>query len=333
MVIVIGGTGLVGSHLLCELVKTESALQATYQTESKIKKVKTLFAFYFGTDAEEKWKKITWNCVSINDLVSLEELISAGDEVYHCAALVSFNRNDFNRLMKINREGTSNVVNVCLDKRIKKLAYVSSTSAVSGGNEKEVDENTKWKKSDDTSAYSISKYGAEREVWRAIYEGLSAVIVNPSVILGAGDWKESSLTILQQMEKGLAFYPPGANAIVDARDVAICLHKLMKSEIEGERFLLIGENVSFKTLFEKIAARLGKKPPSIAVGYVGLTFARLFMQFTSFLLFRKTPITVETVNSSLSSTVYVNQKVKEAIDYHFYDLDETIDNAVKGKIN
>ncbi|MFA7274303.1 MAG: NAD-dependent epimerase/dehydratase family protein [Crocinitomicaceae bacterium] len=333
MVIVIGGTGLVGSHLLCELAKTESAIHASYQTKAKIKKVKALFDYYFGSEAEANWQKITWVQVSINDLVSLEDLISPGDEVYHCAALVSFNRNDFNRLMKINREGTSNVVNVCLDKKIKKLAYVSSTSAISGGNEKEVSEKTKWKKSDDTSAYSISKYGAEREVWRAINEGLSAVIVNPSVILGAGDWKESSLTILQQMKKGLSFYPPGSNAIVDARDVATCLRELMKSDIEEERFLLIGENVTFKTLFDKIAARMGKKPPKIAVGYVGLTIARLLMQFFSFLLFRKTPITAETVNSSLSSTVYANEKIKTAIGHRFYSLEETIDNAVKGKIN
>jgi nucleoside-diphosphate-sugar epimerase len=331
MVKVIGGTGLVGSHLLCELAKTENKIFASYRTESKILNVKKTFDFYFGSAAEEKWEKINWAYVNVNDIVSLDEFIEENDEVYHCVGLVSFNRTDFNKLMKINREGTTNVVNVSLDMKIKKLCYVSSTAAVTGGGEKIVSENSKWKKSDETGPYSISKYGAEREVWRGIEEGLSATIVNPCVILGAGDWIESSLTILKEIERGLSFYPPGSNAIVDARDVATCMVKLMKSDISAERFLLIGENVSFKNLIDKIANRLGKKPPTFAVGKTGLTLARFILGFVAFINRRKSPITIDTVRSSLSETVYDNRKIITTLEYNFFTLDETIDNSVKGK--
>lgn len=333
MVIVIGGTGLVGSHLLFDLAKTETEIIATFQTKQKIAKVHQLFQYYDSQKAEEYWKKITWKKININDLFALDTLISPDDEVYHCAALVSFHKRDFSDLMKINREGTTNVVNVCLAKNIRKLAYVSSTAAITGGNESHVSEESKWKKSPETSGYSISKYGAEREIWRGTVEGLNAVMVNPCVILGAGDWSESSLTILKQIKKGLSFYPPGGNAIVDARDVAKVLHVLMKSDIQAERFLLIGENISFQALFTKIAQEMKKSPPKRAVGKLGLQVARYVFGFLHLFSSKKSPITKDTVNSALSSVVYSNEKVCKTLDYSFFTLDETLQNAVKGRIN
>ncbi len=332
MVVVIGGTGLVGSHLLFELAKTENEITATYQTMSKIEGVKKLFQFYNPELAEDFWKKINWKKVDVNDLTELEELIAENDEVYHCAALVSFDRKDFNQLIKVNREGTTNVVNVCLAKKIRKLCYVSSTSAISGGGDSNVTENTKWKKGPDTTAYSISKNGAEREVWRGLVEGLNAVIVNPSVILGAGNWNESSLTILGQVDKGLSFYPPGGNAFVDARDVAKALLLLMKSSITEEQYLLIGANTSFQNLFETIAKKMGKRLPKIAVGAVGLHIARYLFELIYLFSSKKSPITAETVNTALATTVYSNDKWRAEMVFTFYSLEETIDNAVRGRI-
>ncbi len=332
MVVVIGGTGLVGSHLLFELAQSENQIIATYQTESKIAKVKKVFEHYDSSNFNVLFTKISWKKVSVNDIVSLEEILSEGDEVYHCAAIISFHRRDFNPLMKINREGTTNVVNVCLEKKIRKLCYVSSTAAVSGGSDQEVSEETKWKKDSDTSGYSISKNGAEREIWRGINEGLNAVIVNPCVILGAGNWSESSLTILGKIQKGLSFYPPGGNAIVDARDVANVMQKLMKSDVSEDRFLLIGENVSFQNLFIKIANRIRKKPPKQAVGAFGLNLARVIFGFVYLFSKKRSPITYEIVNSALSTTVYSNEKCKKELGYEFHSLEETIDNAVKGRV-
>ncbi len=332
MVIVIGGTGLVGSHLLLELVGTETQIVATFQTKRKIEQVKKMFRFYQTENSENLWSKIIWKKVNVNDIVGLEELISEGDEVYHCAALVSFHKRDFNRLMKVNREGTTNVVNVCLTNNIKKLCYVSSTAAVSGGADTEVSEATKWKKTPETSGYSISKYGAEREVWRGIEEGLNAVMVNPCVILGAGNWSDSSLTILGTIKKGLKFFPPGGNAIVDARDVAKVMRKLMKSEIQAERYLLIGENISFKTLFTRIAKKMKKSPPKLAVGRFGLNAARYIFGFLYLFSKKRSPITKDTVNSALSTVVYANKKCRRELNYTLSPLEDTIDNAIKGRL-
>jgi dihydroflavonol-4-reductase len=332
MVVVIGGTGRVGSHLLFELAQMENQIIATYQTGSKIAKVKKVFEYYDSANFSALFTKISWKKVSVNDIVSLEEIISEGDEVYHCAALVSFHRKDFNPLMKINREGTTNVVNVCLEKKIRKLCYVSSTAAVSAGSDKKVSEETKWKKGPETSGYSISKNGAEREIWRGINEGLDAVMVNPCVILGAGNWSESSLTILGTIQNGLTFYPPGGNALVDARDVAKVMQKLMKSNVSENRFLLIGENISFQNLFTQIANRIGKKPPKRAVGSSGLNLARMIFGFTYLFSKKRSPITYETVNSALSTVVYSNEKCKKELGYEFHSLEETIDNALKGRV-
>lgn len=333
MVIVIGGTGLVGSHLLFELAKTENQVVATFQTQRKREQVHELFRFYADEKAEELWAKVSWKELNISNICDLEELISEGDEVYHCAALVSFHKRDFNKLMKVNREGTTNVVNVCLAKNIQKLCYVSSTAAVSAGSENSVTEATKWKKSPETSGYSISKYGAEREIWRGIEEGLNAVMVNPCVILGAGNWSESSLTILGTIKKGLTFYPPGGNAIVDARDVARVMLQLMKSEIVAERFLLIGENISFKELFTRIALKMKKKPPGMAVKRFGLVLARYVFGFLYLFSKKKSPITKATVNSALSTVVYSNEKCRKQLNYTFYSVDETIENAINGRLD
>ncbi len=332
MVIVIGGTGLVGSHLLLKLAENEVEIIATYQTESKISQVEKLFRYYAPEHFAELFKKISWRKVDILDVFGLEELIAENDEVFHCAALVSFHRRDFSRLMKVNREGTTNVVNVCVAKNIRKLCFVSSTSAVTGGLEHQVDERLRWKKAPQTSGYSMSKYGAEREVWRGIEEGLTAVIVNPCVILGAGNWSDSSLTILGTIKKGLTFYPPGANAIVDARDVASVMEKLMKSEIVSQRYLLIGENISFKELFTRIALEMKKSPPKRAVGKFGLSLARYVFGFLYLFSKKRSPISKDNVNSALSSTVYSNQKCVNELKYSFYNLDETIKNAVRGRI-
>jgi dihydroflavonol-4-reductase len=333
MVIVTGGTGLVGSHLLCKLSQSETKIFATYQTKSKINRVKQIFQFYHPKQWESLWTKVEWLKVDINNIPEIEELIQFEDEVYHCAALVSFHHKDFKKLIKINREGTSNMVNVSLAKGIKKMVYVSSTAAITGGDISTVDENSKWKKSGKTSAYSISKYSAEKEVWRGIEEGLNAVMVNPCVILGAGNWDESSLTILREVHKGLKFYPTGGNAIVDARDVVNVMHELMKGEIDSQRFLLIGSNQPFKNLFDTIALKMGKKKPSIMAKRNLLNTAKIILSIGAFFRGKRSPITKETVNSACDTVVYSSEKIKKQLDYSFFTLEETIDNAIKGKIN
>jgi len=333
MIFVTGGTGLLGSHLLFELTKSDTPVKAIFRNASKLEVVKRVFKFYDQQNGLERFNSIQWVNCDVLDVVTLAEEMEDSSHVYHCAAIVSFHRRDFNAIMKVNREGTANVVNCALDLGIEKLCYVSSTAAIgNGNNDPIVTEETKWKQSPTTSGYSIAKYSAEKEVWRGIEEGLNAVIVNPCVIIGAGDWNESSMTMFRTIDKGLKFYTEGENAFVDARDIAEIMHKLMLSDIQNERFLCIGENAAFKKLFNKIALRLHKKPPSILVKpwLMGITWR--LMALISLLPRIKSPITQETARSAFGKTVYSNEKIKKTLDFKFRTLDEMVENAVEGKV-
>ncbi len=336
MIYVTGGTGLLGSHLLVELTKEQSSIRATYRSEEKRIQTRQLFKFYYPEDWETKFAQIEWVKGDILDVPFLLESMQDCEYIYHCAALVSFHKNDFNRLIKINREGTANIVNACLELNVKKLCYVSSTAAIGSSTNSSDDlisEKTKWKNTPTTSGYSISKYNAEREVWRGIEEGLNAIMVNPCVILGAGNWNDSSLTIFRTLEKGLKFYPPGSNATVDARDVSTVMIALMKSDIHSDRFLCIGSNQSFYDLMSEIAKQLNVKSPTIKTGRFIVEIARRLSWFFSLFSSKKPSITKETVQSLFGNSFYDNTKIKKAIGYEFKPLNETIENAIKGRIS
>jgi nucleoside-diphosphate-sugar epimerase len=336
MIYVTGGTGLLGSHLLVELTKEQSSIRATYRSEEKRIQTRQLFKFYYPENWETKFAQIEWVKGDILDVPFLLESMQDCEYIYHCAALVSFHKNDFNRLIKINREGTANIVNACLELNVKKLCYVSSTAAIGSSTNSSDDlisEKTKWKNTPTTSGYSISKYNAEREVWRGIEEGLNAIMVNPCVILGAGNWNDSSLTIFRTLEKGLKFYPPGSNATVDARDVSTVMIALMKSDIHSDRFLCIGSNQSFYDLMSEIAKQLNVKSPTIKTGRFIVEVARRFSWFFSLFSSKKPSITKETVQSLFGNSFYDNAKIKKAIGYEFKPLNETIENAIKGRIS
>ena len=198
MVFLTGGTGLLGSHLLIELLKRGKTVRALKRKTSSLANVKSIFSFYLGEKANDFFESINWVDGDINDITSLQSLMGSCDEVYHCAGYVSFYRKDFKKLMKINKEGTANLVNTSLELGVKKFSYVSSTAAI-GRDKKgeEYTEKSKWLTSSENSNYAVSKHSGEMEVWRGQEEGLNTSIVNPSVIIGAGDWEEGSLTIFK----------------------------------------------------------------------------------------------------------------------------------------
>jgi dihydroflavonol-4-reductase len=252
MIFVTGASGLLGSHLLIELLSRGEEIKALKRTNSKLDTVKSIFHFYLGDKSETEFNKISWIDGDLLDITSLIEGISGCNKVYHCAAMVSFVKKDFKKMMKVNKTGTANVVNVCIDSPIEQLVYVSSTAAIGRDGSKEFyTEDNKWVSNPDNSNYAVTKYSAENEVWRGVEEGLNAIIVNPCVILGPGNWNESSLSIFKVVKKGLRFYTPGLNAFVDVRDVAYAMAELSDNKIENQRFLVISENVFFKDLFEK----------------------------------------------------------------------------------
>lgn len=330
---VTGGTGLLGSHLLFELTSSDEPIRALYRSESRLQLVSSLFKFLDSENWLTRFNKIEWVKGDILDVTVMNQLIQKDNKVYHCAAMVSFDDKFFNKMMHINRDGTANVVNACISNKVKKLCYISSTAAIGGDDGSIITEETKWKSTPSTTGYSISKYCAEREVWRGIEEGLDAVMINPCVVLGAGNWNESSLTIFDTLKKGQSFYPPGANATVDARDVAESMTQLMNSNISAERFLCVGSNQSFKDLITEISNQLNVKAPTRQAKRWQVNLARRLLGFVSFFTRKRPRINKDTVVNLFDVKSYDTTKIKNAIGVEFKPLSEQVENAIKGRLD
>ena len=316
MILVTGATGLVGSHLLVQLLQENEEVKALFRSEKQIEKVKNVFAFYNQTAL---FDKIQWVKGDITDIPSLEIAFENITHVYHCAALISFDPSDEDELRKINIEGTANVVNCCIDFGIKKLCHVSSIAAL--GNPKEyettITEETEWNPEELHSDYAITKYGAEMEVWRGHQEGLEVVIVNPGVIFGYGFPKKGSDVIIQSVKKGLSFYTNGNIGIVSVEDVTKCMIQLMKSSINGERYTLVGENISTKILLDFIAEELKVKKPSIEASKWMTSIAWRMDWLISKLLNRKRKLARSTATSSHSTTTFDTSKIEKELNFTF----------------
>ena len=331
MIFVTGSSGLVGSHLLYALAEKGEKIRAMYRTEDSLRTIENLFAHYNQkNNTRYTTENIQWVKGDILDLSIIEDATKDVDVVYHCAAIVTFLKADFHTCMKVNRNGTANVVNACLRNNVGKLCYVSSTAAL-GKSIGLTTEQTKWKPGADVSGYSVSKYSAEKEVFRGAAEGLKVSIVNPCVILGPGDWEKGSLTILRAAKKGLSFYTTGSNAIVDARDVANVLILLSEAQESEEKYLLIGENVSFKDLFTHITKRLKTRSPKYKLN-APIAQAIAFLLEHSLRFFGiKSPLTIESIQSAYKEVSYSNQKVKDRFNYSFFSLEDCINNAIEGR--
>lgn len=320
---------MVGSHLLIRLLKDGEDVRALYRNQKSIDRTKDNFTLY-GEDILGLFDKITWTKGDLLDIISLDEALKDVDYVYHCAALVSFKKSDKEILYKTNIEGTRNLVNLCLKKSIKKLCHVSSTAAIGMAFDKDVaTEDLPWKKEKNTSNYSISKYRAEMEVWRGIEEGLNAVIVNPSIILGPADWSRGSAELFSKVWKGLKYYTLGKNAFVDVRDVVSCMIKLMTSDISGERFLVCSENLSYQELFNLIAKYLNKSTPTVQVKQWMLGLAWRLSSIKSFVFGSSPMVTKETAQSSMSICTYSNHKILQAIGFEFIPIKKSIEDTAQ----
>jgi len=324
MIVVTGGTGFVGAHLLYDLCQNHSHIRAIKRQDSDIEQVKKTFAYY-SEDAETLFQKIEWIDSDVSDYLSLEKAFEGANQIYHAAAIVSFRENDRQKMIEINVQGTANVVNAALYRKVKKLCYVSSIAALGRGESNQlVTEETPWKDSDKSSPYSISKYKAELEVWRGIEEGLSAVIVNPSIILGPAKWNNGSALLFSTIWKGIKFYTAGVNGFVYVRDVSRAMIELMESDISAQRFTLNAENVNYQTLFNLMAQELGKPKPTIAVKSWMIELSWRLLKFVSVFTGKDPLITKATARSSVQISRYSNQKVKETIGFEFTSLEEMI---------
>ncbi|MBI9068530.1 MAG: NAD-dependent epimerase/dehydratase family protein [Salinivirgaceae bacterium] len=326
--IITGGTGLVGSRLIFDLVSRGEKVSVIKRKETSVDKLINNLAFY--SDKPQKLiKEVEFFDGEMNDFESLMNFIPQGANVYHCAAKVSFAEQDKQEIFETNVEGTQNLVNVCLEKQVNKLCFVSSIATLGGKiNGHKIDENTPWAATG-KSHYSLSKYEAEMEVWKGVAEGLNAVIVNPGVILGPGDWNNGSSQIFSTLAKGLMFYTKGITSYVDVRDVTKAMILLMDSDISGERFILSSESLSYEMLFKKIATALVVKSPRFYansfVTSVGWKASKLVSMIT-----RKQPrLTKFSHRAAHKKNLYDGSKISNFINYSYTPIDETIEFVAK----
>jgi nucleoside-diphosphate-sugar epimerase len=323
MVLVTGGTGLVGAHLLLHLVENGEAVRAIYRNSATIEKTKSLFSLY---KKESLFEKIDWIQANIIDVPSLEIAFENVDYVYHCAALISFNPKDEDLLRKINIEGTANIVNFCVAKKKKKMCYLSSISALGDlkENEKIINEEAEWNPEKPHSDYAISKYGAEMEIWRGQQEGLETVIINPGIILGPGFCEQGSGMLFKRVANGMTFYTKGVTGFIAVPDVVRIAAELMKSEHSNERFTLIAENMAFKDLLFSIADSLNVKRPSMHASPLLVNIVYRIDWFISTILGQKRKLDRATAKASYSKNYYSNEKIKKTLATEFMDIHQYI---------
>ena len=321
MILVTGGTGLLGMELISQLL-------------SEGKKVRGIYHNNTFDLTQENFEKVPCDVL---DVIGLEEAMEGIDELYHCAGLVSFAPGASSSLYKVNVEGTANIVNAALDAGIRKMIHVSSVAALGRNEQLPITEAMQWTEAAGNSKYGHSKYLGEMEVWRGIAEGLNAVIVNPSIILGAGDPSSGSSRIFQSVYNEFPWYSEGATGFVDARDVAGAMILLMDADVSAERFILNGANESYHELFNKIADAFGKKRPhKKATPFLAGLVWRLEAIRSAFS--HKMPlVTKQTAANAMAKLSFDNSKLLKLLpSFAYRSLDITVSDtcsALQQKLN
>lgn len=310
---------------MLELLLQNKPVTALKRSSSDISKVEKLFSYY-TSESKTLFQKIKWVEGELSDTVNLEEILKGVKTVYHCAGFISLDNKDEKKLFIINKEGTANMVNACLFGGVESFCHASSIATLQNADfTNEIDESIFWKSQPNQSAYSVSKYLAEQEVWRGMEEGLNAVIVNPGVILGPGFWDQGSSEIFTTCKNGIKFYPDGANGFISAQDVARCMINLTENKKFKERFILVENNYSFKEILDSIHQNFNKPLPNIKAGKFLLNLARFF----SFLLPVGSKINRSTIEAVLSTTHYSNKKLVQNIDFKLTPIKDCISFTCK----
>ncbi|MCF7559891.1 NAD-dependent epimerase/dehydratase family protein [Sabulilitoribacter multivorans] len=324
MILVTGGTGLVGAHLLYKLVTSDKKVRAIYRNKRKLDNVKSVFSCYTD-DYETLYNLIDWVEGDILDIPSLSEAFKGITKVYHCAAFVSFEPDKYQLLRKTNIEGTANIVNLSISNNIEKLCYVSSIATLGKElNNKPIDEDTNWNAEADNNVYAITKYGAEMEVWRGTQEGLKVVMVNPGVILGAGIWRYGTGSLFKKAKKGFKYYTSGTVALVDVEDVVSIMTKLMDSEVVNERFLLVAENWTYKDFLQALSKSVNTNPPKKLASSTLLKLGWKMDWLVHKLTGKRRQLTKHLAQSLSTETYYSSDKIKDVLNYKFKPVNKTI---------
>jgi dihydroflavonol-4-reductase len=331
MIFVTGGTGLTGSHLLYKLVTKGEKVKALKRETSNMENVIKTFSYYCK-NPEELFEKIEWYVGDILDYFEMEKQLSGVEQIYHCAAIVSFNPRDHKKMIQNNVDGTANLVNAALENGVKKFCHVSSVAALGSTSDGTlVNEETNWVSAKKISGYAESKFYSENEIWRGIEEGLDAVIVNPSIVLGPGNWNSGSSQLFKRVWNGMKFYTKGITGFVDVHDLVNAMVLLMEDNNfktgKNQRFIVSSENLSYKEVLFKIADSLGKPRPKYYAsgGLLSLTWraASIYGLITG----TKPVITSEVTASSNAVKKFDGRKLVSHINFNYTPLRVSIEKT------
>ncbi|MFD2199950.1 NAD-dependent epimerase/dehydratase family protein [Shivajiella indica] len=320
-ILITGATGLFGNHLVRKFA-IHAEIHALVRKDSN----KDLISDYSD--------QIIWHEGSLNDVVSLEEALKDMDMVIHAAGHVSFDPKEDSMLMSVNTEGTANLVNSMLQQGIKKLIHISSVSALGRSPEvKSINETNRWTKSDFNTPYATSKYFADLEVWRGVQEGIDALIVYPSVLLGKISDQRSSSQIYNYVLEGRSYYPKGSVNYIDVRDAAEIVWQLYQKGVWNEGYILNKESLPYKVFFEKMSEVFNTKAPHKEVKPWMLNLVIAISWIGKKLGLSKSPLNKQTAMLSQLEVYMDNSKVLELLDFNFRPLEDTFSWAKANEIN
>ncbi len=324
MILVTGATGLVGSHLLFELCQKEEKIRAIYRDESRRERVKHIFSYY-SENSEELFSKIEWIRVNLLDKEDLKTELKNVTQVYHCAAIVSFNPQKKEETIRLNVEMTKNIIEVALENSIFDFCHVSSVATL-GKFSKDgvINETIKFDSSEASSAYSIGKYMAEELVLEAQKKGLKPLIVKPSVIIGPGWWDEGSGKFYSVINKSLPYYTTGTTGFVDVRDVAKAMVLLMEKNIRCDDFLISAQNISYRDFFSKIARSIDKKPPQIKITPFVSQLVWPIAELIAIIFGKEPVLNRYTARTSQKKNQFSSEKLTKTLDFKFRNVDSSI---------
>lgn len=321
---VTGATGLVGAHLVYELLQRHSRVRAIHRAGSDREFLRKVFGYY-SKDADALFEKIDFVEADLLDIPALEKALEGTTHLYHCAAIVSFAPQDRKEVIFDNAAMTAAVVDAAISRKVEKMVHVSSVAALGRQpGQEHFDEESHWNDSGDNSSYALGKYRAELEVWRGMQEGLNAVILSPSIILGPGRWHRGSGAIFSNIAGGFKYYSRGVNGFVDVRDVAALMDIFMRSDREGERYVVTAGNFTYKEVFQGIADALGVRRPSVEIKPFMSGIAWRVEALRSALTGKRPLVTRDSAKIASQQYFYHTDKLHAAVDFEFRPLQQSL---------
>jgi nucleoside-diphosphate-sugar epimerase len=317
MILITGASGFVGAHLTRALSESGARVRALYYRNEPTQEMRS-------------WPGVEWLQADLLDIYDVDVVMEGILEIYHCAAIVSFNPARKEEMIHTNTEITANIANAAIDAGVRKLVHISSVASLGrNGTTKEITEEAQWEENSLNSGYGLSKYGSEMEVWRIIGEGLDAVILNPGIILGEPlspqGWQDGSARLMQTAYKEFPFFTDGITGFVDINDVVGAAIKLMQSDVSAERFILSAGNFPFRDIFNHMADALGRRRPRFHAGAFATSLVWRWSALQSRLGLGKPIITKETARNAQLKSFYKADKIIGALpEFRYTPIEKTI---------